>query len=76
MHTAIVTGGLQGIGLAIAAELAKQNVKVAVGARRGADAEHSAAAKAVVGDQGLVAALDVCSNHSIESFVSQSIHEV
>ncbi len=70
MRTAIVTGGLQGIGLAIAAELTRQGVRVAVGARRGSDAEHCAAAKDAVGDSGMVAALDVCSNDSIENFLA------
>ena len=36
-RTAIVTGGLQGIGLAIASELSRQGIRVAVGARRGGD---------------------------------------
>lgn len=33
-HIAIITGGLQGMGLAIAAELASRGIHVAVGARR------------------------------------------
>jgi NAD(P)-dependent dehydrogenase (short-subunit alcohol dehydrogenase family) len=70
MHTAIVTGGLQGIGLAIATELTRQGARVAVGARRGGDANHSTAAKTAVGNSGMVAALDVCSNDSIEDFVA------
>ena len=69
MRTAIVTGGLQGIGLAIAAELTRQGVRVAVGARRGGDANHCLAAKAAVGSEGLVAALDVCSNGAIDNFM-------
>lgn len=69
MRTAIVTGGLQGIGLAIAAELTRQGVRVAVGARRGGDANHRLAAKAAVGSEGLVAALDVCSNDAIDNFM-------
>ena len=69
MRTAIVTGGLQGIGLAIAAELTRQGVRVAVGARRGGDANQCLAAKAAVGSEGLVAALDVCSNDAIDNFM-------
>ena len=69
MHTAIVTGGLQGIGLAIAAELTRQGVRVAVGARRGGEANHCVAANTAVGDTGMVAELDVCSNSSIEDFL-------
>ena len=38
---AIVTGGLQGIGLAIARELARQGVRVAIGSRRGDEGEAS-----------------------------------
>ena len=58
-RTAIVTGGLQGIGLEIASELARNGARVAVGARRGGDADQSAAARTAIGDQGMVAALDV-----------------
>ena len=46
MRTAIVTGGLQGIGLAIAAELTRRGIRVAGGARRGGDANHCLAEKA------------------------------
>jgi len=66
---AIVTGGLQGIGLAIASELARQGIRVAVGARRGADVELSAKAKSEVGDQCLVTPLDVQSTQSVEAFI-------
>ena len=67
---AIVTGGLQGIGLAIARELAQQGARVAIGSRRGADAESAKVAASVVGEQGMIAALDVASTDSVESFVS------
>jgi len=70
-HTAIVTGGLQGIGLAIAANLAAQGIRVAVGARRGADAALAARAREAIGEACLVAALDVRSSESVESFVGQ-----
>jgi NAD(P)-dependent dehydrogenase (short-subunit alcohol dehydrogenase family) len=68
---AIVTGGLQGIGLAIAAELASQGAGVAVGARRGGDEAMAAAARETIGDDCLVAALDVRSTDSVETFVGQ-----
>ena len=68
-RTAIVTGGLQGIGLAIAADLAARGIRVAVGARRGADAALAARARETIGDGCLVAALDVRSSESVESFV-------
>ena len=69
-RTAIVTGGLGGIGLAVASELARQGARVAVGSRRGDDPDVSAAARAAVGGQGLVAALDVGSTASVETFVA------
>jgi len=70
-HVAIVTGGLQGIGLAIAQELTAQGARVAVGSRRGGEAEASAKAILAVGDEGMVAALDVASTDSVEAFVGQ-----
>ncbi|MDH5356276.1 MAG: SDR family oxidoreductase [Gammaproteobacteria bacterium] len=70
-RVAIVTGGLQGIGLAIAKELVRQGAHVAIGSRRGDDPEQASAAREVVGGQGLVAALDVASTASVASFVDQ-----
>ncbi|MGB1255199.1 MAG: SDR family NAD(P)-dependent oxidoreductase, partial [Thiolinea sp.] len=70
-RVAIVTGGLQGIGLAIVKALHQQGARVAVGARRGADPIASAEAKQIVGDQGMVAALDVRSTDSVNSFVAE-----
>lgn len=70
-RVAIVTGGLQGIGLAIAEELFKQGARVAIGSRRGDDAEASAKARQVVGESGMVGALDVASSRSVEIFVDQ-----
>lgn len=69
-RTAIITGGLQGMGLAIASELASQGIRVAVGARRGADESLAANARAAIGDDCLVAPLDVRSVDSVESFVA------
>lgn len=69
-RTAIVTGGLQGIGLAIASELARQDIRVAVGARSGGDANQSAIARSAIGKQGMVAPLDVRSTDSVEAFVA------
>ncbi len=70
-RTAIVTGGLQGIGLAIAAELSRKGIRVAVGARRGADAELAAKAKSEIGDECLIAPLDVQSTESVDGFVNK-----
>jgi len=68
---AVVTGGLQGIGLAIAKELTEQGVRVAVGSRRGDNTEASASARQAVGELGMVAALDVASTVSVEAFVGK-----
>ncbi len=73
-RVAVVTGGLSGIGLAVAAALAGQGARVAVGARRGGDGDASAAARQAVGGDGIVAALDVRSNSSIDEFV-ESVRE-
>jgi NAD(P)-dependent dehydrogenase (short-subunit alcohol dehydrogenase family) len=62
---------LQGIGLAIAAELAQQGATVAIGSRRGDDVEYSADARRAIGKQSLIAALDVSSTESVEAFVDK-----
>ena len=69
-RVAIVTGGLQGIGLAIAAELARRGMRVAVGARRGGDAGLAADAAEAIGEGCLVERLDVRSVESVDSFVN------
>lgn len=70
-RVAIVTGGLQGMGLAIAEELNKQGARVAIGSRRGDDPQSSASARQLVGESGFVAALDVASTGSVESFLAR-----
>ncbi len=70
-HIAIVTGGLQGIGLAITAELTRQNIWVAVGARSATDSDRAASAVKAIGNQGMVATLDVQSTSSVTSFVAK-----
>ncbi|MDH3377609.1 MAG: SDR family oxidoreductase [Gammaproteobacteria bacterium] len=69
-RTAIATGGLQGIGLAIASELTRQGMRVAVGARSGGSADRSALARSAIGDRGMVAPLDARSTDSVEAFVA------
>lgn len=67
--TAIVTGGLSGMGLAIARRLAKDGVSVVIGARSAADQTH---VRNILGAQsaGLeAAALDVRSSESVDAFV-------
>ena len=68
---AIVTGGLQGIGLAIVKALLDANVLVATGSRQGANGEVAAAASQLIGESGLVAELDVASTASIDRFMQQ-----
>ena len=68
-HIAVVTGGLQGIGLAIAKTLAERGVRVAIGSRRGDDLEASRTALQIAGQDGLVAQLDVSNSQSVAEFV-------
>ncbi|NNF79889.1 MAG: SDR family oxidoreductase [Rhizobiales bacterium] len=68
-RTAIVTGGLQGIGLAIAKELARQGARVAVGARSAGDPELAARVKDEIGETAMVAPLDVRFLETIQSFM-------
>lgn len=67
--TAIVTGGLSGMGLAIARRLARDGTTVVVGARSAGDASH--VRKILGADQvGIyAAALDVRSSESVDAFV-------
>jgi len=67
-RVAVVTGGLVGIGLASAQTLAAQGMRVAVGARRGGEAEARAAAAAALGNEALVLPLDVRSADSVAAF--------
>ncbi len=72
-RTAIVTGGLSGMGLAIARRLARDGAQVTIGARRGGDAE---LARDILGQQGVdarVAALDVRSSESVDGFVADVV---
>ncbi|MGR3592135.1 MAG: SDR family NAD(P)-dependent oxidoreductase [Limimaricola soesokkakensis] len=72
-RTAIVTGGLSGMGLAIARRLARDGVDVTIGARRGGDAE---AVRDILGAQGIearAAALDVRDSDSVARFVSDVV---
>lgn len=69
-RVAVVTGGLRGIGLAIAAELSRQGARVAVGSRRGGEPTQTIQARAATGESGMVAELDVGSTKSVEAFMS------
>ncbi len=72
-RTAIVTGGLSGMGLAIARRLIRDGVDVTIGARRGGDTD---AVRAILGPEGIeaqVAALDVRSSDSVNGFVADVV---
>ena len=69
-RAAIVTGGLQGIGLAIATELSRQGASVAIGARRGSDENLASEVRKKIGNPCFVAALNVCEQASIDIFLS------
>jgi NAD(P)-dependent dehydrogenase (short-subunit alcohol dehydrogenase family) len=68
--TAIVTGGLSGMGLAIARRLAKDGTAVFVGARSAADSTHVSTILGPDAGQIMAAALDVQSRESVDAFVA------
>ena len=71
--TAIVTGGLSGMGLAITRRLSKDGNTVAVGARSAGDAAY--VSKILGPDQGNIhaAELDVRSSESVDTFVANVV---
>lgn len=71
--TAIVTGGLSGMGLAIARRLAKDGTTVVVGARSAGDAAY--VSKILGPDQSNIyaAKLDVRSSESVDTFVANVV---
>jgi NAD(P)-dependent dehydrogenase (short-subunit alcohol dehydrogenase family) len=72
-RTAIVTGGLSGMGLAIARRLVADGIDVTIGARRGGDAEAVRNILAPRGVETSVAALDVRSSDSVAAFVAEVV---
>ncbi|MEP5152252.1 SDR family oxidoreductase [Planktotalea sp.] len=70
---AVVTGGLSGMGLAIAKRLHADGTTVVIGARRGGDAEAVAGLHAKVGAKLDVAQLDVRDTESVEGFITNVI---
>ena len=70
-RTAIITGGLSGMGLAIAKVLHAQGITICIGARRGGDQAAVAALHDAIGAPVMVAALDVRSTDSVDAFVAQ-----
>lgn len=67
-RVAIVTGGLAGIGLAIAQALTQAGHTVAIGARRGADKDLKAEVQDKIGPDTFIAPLDVCQKGSVAAF--------
>ena len=71
--TAVVTGGLSGMGLAIARRLAKDGTTVFVGARRAGDAAFAAQKLGADADRITAVPLDVQSRDSIDGFVATAL---
>jgi NAD(P)-dependent dehydrogenase (short-subunit alcohol dehydrogenase family) len=69
--TAIITGGLSGMGLAIARRLAKDATTVVVGARSAGDLAHVREILGVDHANIHAAALDVRSSESVDAFVAE-----
>lgn len=70
VRTAVITGGTEGIGLAIAKALQATGVQVAVGSRRVADDGFSSAVSLQLESSALVLPLDVASSDSVSQFIS------
>jgi NAD(P)-dependent dehydrogenase (short-subunit alcohol dehydrogenase family) len=68
--TAIVTGGLSGMGLAIACRLANDGTHVFVGTRRAGDTAYARDVLGADADRIQAAALDVQSRDSVDAFVA------
>ena len=66
--TAVVTGGLAGIGLAIAQSLSQNGLRVAIGARRGGDSKQQAQARELLGNDAIILPLDVRDENSVAEF--------
>ncbi|MFC0281624.1 SDR family NAD(P)-dependent oxidoreductase [Falsigemmobacter intermedius] len=71
-RVAIVTGGLSGIGKAIAERFLQDEMCVCIGARRADEPGLSAALKEQWGDKLWVSALDVADSASVEGFVARA----
>lgn len=70
---AIVTGGLSGMGLAIARRLAQDGVRVVIGARRAGDEAFAYGILDTRGVDAQAAALDVRSSDSVNAFVADVV---
>lgn len=72
---AIVTGGLSGIGKAVARRFAADGMVVAIGARRGGDPELLAEFRDDFGPAVTVGQLDVRSSESVNGFVDEVVRQ-
>ena len=75
-RVALVTGGGRGIGRAIALRLAKEGLRVAVGARTGAQVEETAEAVRVTGAAALAVVVDVADPASVADAVRRVVREL
>lgn len=73
--TAIVTGGLSGMGLAIARRLASEGTAVFVGTRSAGDHDYARKVLGADTDHIKAAALDVRSPESVDAFVADVVAE-
>jgi len=73
VKTAIVTGGLSGIGLAIAERLHAAGIKVCIGGRRGDELDAVAKLQEIVAPSSFAAALDVRDSDSVADFVQDIV---
>lgn len=73
--TAVVTGGLAGIGLAVARTLHQQGMRVAIGARRGGDTASREQVAQMLGAEGIVLPLDVRDETSVAAFCDRVVDQ-
>ena len=74
-RTAIITGGLTGIGLASAKALQSAGHKIAVGSRSGNKTETVERVKLELGDEAWVGCLDVADQTSVTNFITEVSRE-